>query len=254
MQPRLTFFLHMLFILPIMALLGAQTADAAKAHIAVAANFIEPARRLVERLEAKSEHRYTLSFASTGQLTAQIIQGAPYDVLLAADEDHAGKLIAEGLALKTSRFTYALGRLALWAGGEAISPETVRKDPPQRFAIANPETAPYGRAAVQSLEKLELAELMSPRLVKGNSVAQTFQFVASGNAGAGMVALSQLHDQPIATYWPVPSNLHDPIIQDAVLLTPAADNAAALAFLTFLKSAEARAIITDFGYETGGGA
>lgn len=253
MQPRLTFFLHMLFMLPIMALLGAQPANAAKAHIAVAANFIEPARRLVERLEAKSEHRYTLSFASTGQLTAQIIQGAPYDVLLAADGDHPQKLIAGGLALEASRLTYARGRLALWAGGKAVTPEILRNNPPQRFAIANPETAPYGRAAMQSLERLGFTEMLSPALVQGNSIAQAYQFVASHNAGAGMVALSQVMDQSLASYWPVPAELHDPILQDAVLLARAADNAAALAFLTFLKSAEARAIITGFGYETGGG-
>ncbi len=254
MQPRLSLLLSILFSLPIMTALGLQAAAAEKAHIAVAANFIEPARNLVKRLEASSEHRYTISFASTGQLTAQIMQGAPYDVLLAADDEHPAKLIGQELALKATRFTYARGRLALWAGGTPISPEMLRANPPQSFAIANPETAPYGRAALQSLEKLKLADLLSSRLVKGNSVAQTFQFIASGNAGAGIVALAQLHDQPRASYWPVPAALHDPIIQDAVLLARAADNAAALAFLTFLKSAEARAVITGFGYDIEGGA
>ena len=221
--------------------------------VAVAANFLSPVRALEPGFEADSGHDLVITSGSTGQLYAQIVNGAPFDVLLAADQERPRRLADEGAADAASVFTYAVGRLALWSA----EPERIRDLPLAEllagefrwFAIAEPAVAPYGAAAQQVLEGLGAWGSVQSRLVRGQNIAQTFAMVATGNADWGLVALSQAlaYDGP-ASYQVVPQVLHDPIRQDAVLMNRASDNPAALAWLEYLKSAEGRATIERFGY------
>lgn len=225
--------------------------------IAVAANFTQAARDLAARFEETSGNKVKLSFGSTGQLYAQIINGAPYDVFLAADTERPQKAENDRYAVRGSRFTYARGRLVL----VSINSPRVKDGPAflksgnfARLAIANPKTAPYGFASKQVLDKLNLWQGLQHKIVRGNSIAQTYQFMATGNTEAGFVARSQLltgntsEKQTIAGSWLVPESFHDPIEQQAVLLTRGAGNAAASAFLQFMQSDEAHAIINQYGY------
>ena len=225
--------------------------------VAVAANFTEPARDLAARFEAASGHRARLSFGATGQFFAQISNGAPYDVFLAADAERPHKAESTGLAVKGSRFTYARGALILvsdHAGKFGDGPAFLKAGGYKRLAIANPETAPYGLAARQALEKLGLWKQLQPKIVRGNSIAQTYQFVATSNADIGFVATSQVvareakNGTTFGSSWLVPATFHEPIDQQAVLLTRGADKKAAKAFMTFLKSDDARTIIAGYGY------
>lgn len=224
-------------------------------RVAVASNFAAAANALAEAFEADGGERIVTSAASTGKLFAQISNGAPFDVLLAADVERPERLEATGLAVPGSRFTYAVGQLVVWSRDPGLAAggcrDAVLAATTARIAIANPRTAPYGEAARQSLVALGVWETVRPRLVFGENVAQTLQFVATGNATLGFVAAAQVGDAdlPAATcVWRVPADYHAPIEQQAVLLTRAADNNAAIAFLDFLKSEEARAMIRDFGY------
>lgn len=226
--------------------LGAPPALADTVRVAVASNFSAVAEDLAEKFESQSGHEVALSFGATGQLYAQISQGAPFGVFLAADVERPEKAIAEGLAFGGSFFVYAEGRLALygpgrdlWDGRRALEGDF------GRLAIADPEAAPYGRAAVEVLRALGLHEALEDKLVRGENIAQALQFVESGNAELGFVALSQVQDKP---HWLVPAELHEPIGQGAVLLTEGQDNPAALAFLEFLKSEAAVAVIEAAGY------
>jgi molybdate transport system substrate-binding protein len=219
-----------------------------EAHIAVAANFAMPAKQLAGEFSAANGHKLILSNGSTGKFYAQIKSGAPFDVLLSADEQTPRRLEAEQLAVPGSRFTYALGRLVfISTGSKTVGEELLRQRNFKRLAIANPKLAPYGAAAKETLEKLSLWEAVQPRLVQGENIAQTFQFVASGNADAGFVALSQIDGT--APHWIVPERLHAPLRQDAVLLSRGAGNAAARGFLEYLRSAPARERIRTYGYE-----
>jgi molybdate transport system substrate-binding protein len=219
-------------------------------NIAVAANFTAPARELAAAFKQQTGHKPVLSFGASGQFTAQISQAAPFDVFLSADTERPLNLIKDGLAVADSRFTYAVGKLVLWSRDQrADAGETTLRQPFQKLAIANPAAAPYGGAALDVLRNLGLLEALGPRIVQGNSIAQTFQFVETGNAELGFIALSQLAGRSDGGRWLVPSHLHAPLQQDAVLLTRGKDNKAAIAFMNFLKSAEARALITRFGYE-----
>ncbi len=239
-----------------LALLVGLLADAfvlgAEIRVAAAANFAPALQEIVDAFETSTGHRVVVSTGSTGKLAAQIAHGAPYDVFLAADAARPRQLETSGHAVSGSRFTYAVGRLALWAPGERVvdGPEPLRAEPPPRVAIANPTTAPYGTAARQVLERLGLWQRLAPDLVRGESVAQTYHFVASGNARLGLVALSQLVAAPAprGDWWIVPQTLHDPIEQQAVLLKRAADNDAARSFLDFLCGAVARSIVERLGY------
>ena len=225
--------------------------------VAVAANFTEAARDLAAHFETATGHRARLSFGSTGQLYAQINNGAPYEVFLAADSARPMKTESAGLAVIGSRFTYARGALVLvspHAGKFGDGPAFLESGDYKRLAIANPETAPYGLAAQQVLEKLVLWLKLQPKIARGHSIAQTYQFVATGNADVGFIAQTQAASrlakdgQGFASAWTVPETFHDPIEQQAVLLTAGAGNAVASAFIDFLKSHEAQAIIAGYGY------
>ncbi len=227
-------------------------AKADELRVAVAANFSDAAKEIGALFEAESGYRPLFSFGATGQLYTQIAQGAPFDVFLAADQARPERAVAEGFAVADSRFTYARGRLALFSQDEGrITSEAVLRDGTfAKLAIANPLTAPYGAAAVEALQALGLREALRSKLVQGNNASQTFQFVATGNAEVGFVALSQLVVHEGGSHWVVPSVLHGPIAQDAVLLTAGKDNETARAFLDFLKSDAARAVLARYGYES----
>jgi molybdate transport system substrate-binding protein len=225
-------------------------AQSAEVRLAIAANFTEPARELAGLFEKASGHTLRLNFGATGQFYAQISQGAPFEVLLAADTATPAKAIVEGYGVAETAFVYATGRLVLYSstlkfsdGGEAL-----RRSDFAKLAIANPATAPYGVAAVETLRSLGLADAVRPKLVQGTNIAQTLQFIETGNAELGFVALSQVARSQAASRWVVPASLHQPIAQAAVLLKAGAANEAARAFLRYLKTPEARAVIEKFGY------
>lgn len=236
------------------AVLGTQ-ALAGEVHVAVAANFTEPAKEIAAAFREKTGHDAVLSFGATGQLYAQITQDAPFGVFLSADAERPQQAIDEGLAEKGSRFTYAVGRLVLWSrdASRKASEDALREGDFQKLAIANPQAAPYGAAAVEVLRSLGVLAAVESRLVQGNNITQTFQFVDTGNAEFGFVAAAQLAGRSEGSRWLVPGHLHRPIRQDAVLLRKAAGNEAAAAFVAFLKGPEARAIIERYGYGTGDG-
>lgn len=242
-----------LSFLLVLSLAGAVAAE--EAVVAVAANFAEVAERLEKDFEAASGHTLTLVVGSTGKLYAQIANGAPFDVFLSADQETPARLEKEGLAVAGSRFTYATGRLTLWSPepGRVASDgaATLRAGKFRQLAIANPELAPYGAAAKQTLEKLGLWERFKDRIVMGETIGQAHTFVASGSAELGFVALSSvlsLRNETRGSRWDVPANLYEPLQQDAVLLKRSAANPAARAFLDFLRSAKAKALIESYGY------
>ncbi len=238
------------------ALLGgfpAFSAEAAKVNVAVAANFTAPAEAIAKAFKEKTGTPVAVSAGSSGALFAQITQGAPFAVFLSADAARPQRLEEEGFAVAGSRFTYALGKLVLWSTDPDLvqGEQTIfRTSSFTHLAIANPETAPYGAAAMQVLAALGVTDAVTSRIVTGQSVAQAFAFVESGNAELGFVALSQLAGTDEGSRWLVPETLYAPIRQDAVLLDGAND--AARAFLDFLKGAEARGIIGQFGYNLPG--
>lgn len=243
--------MRLVFSLAFFAALVASPSFAGETQVAVAANFSEPAREIARAFEARSAHVARLSFGASGVFYAQIGQGAPFDVFLSADEERPRKLGEDGHAVAASRFTYAVGRLALWSrdAGRVGGEETLREGRFDKIAVANPAGAPYGAAAHEAMAALGLAAALKPKIVEGTSIGQTFQFVESGNAELGFVALSQTIGKG-GSLWLAPSHLHAPIRQDAILLRRGADNAAAQAFLDFLKGPQARAIIERYGYAT----
>lgn len=229
---------------------GAGASQAADVHVAVAANFTGAAKEIAAKFEAATGDTAVLSFGSTGQLFTQISQGAPFDVFLAADQARPEKAVADGLAVADSRFTYATGKIVLYSTDPSLvsGEETLKDGSFEKLAIANPATAPYGAAAVQAMKGLGVYDDLAPKLVQGTNIAQTYQFVASGSAEVGFVALSQLAEVTGGSRWPVPQTLYDTISQDAVLLTSAADDPTAKRFVAFLKGPEARAVIEHYGY------
>ncbi|WP_461382653.1 molybdate ABC transporter substrate-binding protein [Devosia indica] len=224
---------------------GVVPAGAETVNVAVAANFTSVAEQLAAVFKAESGHEVVLSFGATGQLYAQISQAAPFDVFLAADTARPERAIAEGLAVAGSFFIYAEGRLALYAPG-LDAEKTLLADTFSRIAIAEPDAAPYGQAAIETLQALGLYDAIAAKLVTGANISQTLQFVDSGNAELGFVAASQVLGKD--SVWLVPADLHQPIAQGAVLLSYGADNAAALAFLDFLRRDAAVAVIEAAGY------
>ena len=235
-----------------LALVAPSSVRAATATVAVAANFTEPARELARLFEQRTDHTVEFSFGSTGTLYAQITQGAPLDAFLAADQAHPQRAVDGGFAAADSLFTYAIGELVLYSADPTLveGPETLRRGAFEHITIANPVTAPYGAAAIEAMTALGVYDALKSKLVQGNSIAQAFQFVATGNAELGFVALSQVIDDHNGSQWLVPEELHDPIRQDAVLLREGEDNEAALAFMAFLRHPEARDLIERFGYST----
>lgn len=222
-------------------------------HVAVAANFLATAQVLAQRFEAESGHRVLLSSGSTGKLYAQILQGAPYDVFLAADSERPRLLEQGGAAVPGSRFTYALGKLVLWSRDEHLRPhgESLGDGRVRRLAIANPRTAPYGAAARQVLERLGHWQAWRDRVVRGENVGQAFQYAATANVDAAFVALAQVRQLPpdrSGSMWRVPDALYTPIEQQAVLLPDDGGQEAARGFMTFLDSPQARVLIEDSGY------
>jgi molybdate transport system substrate-binding protein len=238
--------------------LGAPAAapHADEATVAVAANFLVPLRALATAFEMTSDHEIVVVAGSTGQLYAQIVSGAPFDAFLAADHERPRQLAAARLGLADSVFTYAAGRLVLWSRDPGlVRDDTLSKLPDLGFrwlAIAEPDVAPYGAAARQALVELGHWSVIEPRIVRGQNVAQAFAMAETGNAELGLVALSQaLAYGGDASYRVVSPGLHDPIRQDAILLRRGAENAAARAFLEFVRSSDAASIIERFGYSAG---
>ncbi len=222
--------------------------------VAVAANFAAPMEEIAEAFNQITGHRLKISTGASGKFYAQIRNGAPFQVFLSADQEKPEQLEKDGLAVQGTRFTYAIGKLALWSAdpdkvdnkGKVLESGRFNK-----IAIANPKTAPYGEAAIETLSALKLKTRLEPKFVMGENISQTHQFVASGNAELGFVALSQISRNNQLTggsLWLVPEKLYSPIKQDAVLLLTGKDSAAARQLLAFLKSDRAVRIIQSFGY------
>lgn len=239
--------------LALMASLGF-SAQAAEVRVAVAANFVQPMKDIAAEFQKDSGHKVSLSQGASGKFYAQISRGAPFELLLSADDETPARLEKEGKAVAGTRFTYAIGRLVLWSpdaklvdqGGGVLKTEGFRF-----VSIANAKVAPYGRAAVQTMQKLGVLSRIEPRVVQGESIAQTFQFVSSGNAQLGFVALSQVWENGklrTGSAWVVPEDMHEQLRQDAVLLNPGRDAPAARALLDYLRSDKAKKIIERYGY------
>lgn len=242
----------------ILLLLGALATGICRAgevSVAVAANVTAPMQKIAQAFAQDTGHTAVLALGSTGKFYTQIKNGAPFQVLLAADDETPARLEKEGLAVVGSRFTYATGRLVLWSKTPGLVDEqgaVLHKGTFTHLALANPKLAPYGAAAQQTLEKLGLLAALQPRMVQGENIGQAYQFVASGNAALGFVALSQVMvDGRMAqgSAWLVPAHWHTPLRQDAVLLASGKDTPAALALVAYLKGDKARAILRAFGYE-----
>lgn len=246
---RMTPLAGLLFLL-IVAVAG--PALAAETQVAVAANFTAPAKEIAAAFTTATGHRAVLSFGSSGQFYAQIAHGAPFEVFLSADAERPSKAEQEGFAVPGARFTYAVGRLVLFSKTPGLVDGRGAVLKAGRFAhiaIADPAAAPYGAAALQTMQKLGVYPALRSRIVQGASIAQAYQFVQTGAAELGFVALSQVVNEPGGSRWLVPENLHAPIEQQAVLLKTGAANPAARDFLAFLKSRQAVAIIRRYGYE-----
>ena len=228
---------------------------AAEVSVAVAANFAAPMQKIAQAFEQDTGHKAVLSFGSTGMLYAQIRNGAPYQILLSADAEAPNKLEKEGLGVPGSRFTYATGSLVLWSkqpGFVDDKGDVLRTAKFQRIAMANPKLAPYGAAAMETINKLGLQQQLQARIVQGDNIAQTYQFVATENAQLGFVALSQVFvDGKMAqgSGWIVPASAHTPIRQDAILLAKGQDSAAAAALMQYLRGERAKSLIRSYGYE-----
>ncbi|MEI7782876.1 MAG: molybdate ABC transporter substrate-binding protein [Betaproteobacteria bacterium] len=234
--------------------LPALASQAGSVSVAVAANFAAPMKLIAEAFERDTGHKAVLSIGATGQFHAQIKNGAPFELLLAADAQTPLKLEQEGLTLAGTRRTYAIGRLVLWSRTPGLvdeSGQVLRSGKFEKLALAKPKLAPYGAAAWQVLDKLSLSEALKPRIVEAASIGQTLQFVASGNAALGFVAMAQVFEGGKlreGSAWVVPEQMHTPLRQDMVLLLPGRDKPAALALLAYLQSPRAQAIVQSFGY------
>lgn len=234
--------------------LAAVAAHAAQVQVAVAANMAAPMQKIAAGFAQATGHEAVVAIGSTGKLHAQIQAGAPFEVLLAADDETPARLEQEGLAVRDSRFTYAIGQLVLWSADPTAvdaQGEVLRRPPEGRLAIANPQVAPYGFAAMETLTQLGVLPAWTPALVQGESIGQAYQFVATGNARLGLIALSQvMADGRIAkgSAWIVPASLHGALRQDAVLLKKGQGHPAATALMNYLRSDAARAVLRGYGY------
>jgi molybdate transport system substrate-binding protein len=239
------FFSAILFVLACGGL-----AQAGRTNVAVAANFTDAANEIARVFAKESGHEAVLSFGATGQLYAQITQGAPFEVFLSADNVRPEQAVTEGYGVDGSVFTYAIGQLVLYSQYAAVvtGPEVLKEGNFRQIAIANPEAAPYGKAAVETMRSLGVYDALQPKIVQGQNIAQTFQFIETGNAELGFVALGQVSQKEGGSRWVVPQELFTPIRQDAVLLKQGEDNPAATAFVDFLKGDKAAEIIEKYGY------
>ncbi|GHT90295.1 molybdate-binding periplasmic protein ModA [Betaproteobacteria bacterium] len=234
--------------------LASFSAHADEVQIAVAANFTAPMKAIAALFEQDTGHKVTASFGATGGLYTQIKNGAPFDVFLAADDSTPIKLEKEGAIIPGSRFTYAIGTLVLWSATEGYldgQGEVLKQGKFAHLAIANPKTAPYGTAAIQTLTRLGLLENVQDKFVQGENITQTYQFISTGNAKLGFVALSQVYKDGKITSgsaWIVPGELYESIRQDAVLLSRGGSNPAAKALVDYLKGQKAAAVIQSYGY------
>lgn len=232
----------------------ASSSYADEVSVAVAANFSAPMQKIAAAFERDTGHKAILSFGSTGKFYAQIVHGAPFQMLLAADKQTPQRLQQAGLAVNGTVFTYAIGKLALWSKQPGLvdaNGEVLRSGDFARLALADPKLAPYGAAAVETLSALGLFKQLQPKFVQGESIGQAYQFVATENAALGFVALSQIYaDGKLSegSAWIVPENLHAPLQQDAVILTPGKDTPAAAALAQYLRSEQALSIIRSYGY------
>lgn len=224
---------------------------AAEVSAAVAANFTKPAEELAKAFTARTGDTVAFSFGATGQLYTQLSQGAPFAVFLSADNKRSAQAVKEGFGVDGTVFTYAVGKVVLYSptidvtdGAAVLKAGTF-----QHLSVADPKTAPYGAAGLEALERLGLTEALAPRIVTGENISQALQFVDSGNAELGFVALSQVIDKPATEVWRVPAEDYSPILQDAVLTKAGEADPAAKAFLEFLRSDEGKAIIEKYGYE-----
>jgi molybdate transport system substrate-binding protein len=237
------------------SLICQNTAWADEVQVAVAANFTAPIQAIAKDFEKDTGHTLVAAYGATGQFYAQIKNGAPFEVFLAADDTTPAKLEQEKEIVPGSRFTYAIGTLALWSAKEGYvdaKGDVLKQNAYKHLSIANPKAVPYGLAATQVLDKLKLTEATQGKIVEGQNITQAFQFVSTGNAELGFVALSQIYKDGKVTSgsaWIVPSNLHDPIRQDAVILNKGKDSAAAKALVECLKGPKAAAVIKSYGYE-----
>lgn len=233
-------------------------AEAKPVHVAVAANFSNTMKSLVKEFEKISDYQIALSFGSSGKFYAQIKQGAPYELFFSADQAKPDALQKEGLVIAASRFTYAIGRLAVWSAQPDFINKietNLKKGAFNKLALANPKLAPYGAATLEVLKYLELIDATQSQWVRGENIAQTYQFVSTGNADLGFIALSQLLGRKSGSkkvrpgsYWLVPHIMHSPIRQDVVLLRSAEKSQGAKAFLDFMHTDKALAIIAEYGY------
>jgi molybdate transport system substrate-binding protein len=236
--------------------LSAGLAAAGEAQIAVAANFTAPMKAIIALFEEDAGHSVKASYGSTGKLYAQIKNGAPFEALLAADQKRPELLEEEGVAVPGSRFTYAVGSLVLWsADADKVDdgPALLESGDFNKLSIANPKLAPYGAASMEAMDALGVKDAVESKLVMGENIAQTYQFVDTGNADIGFVALSQVMEGGEITKgsgWIVPGDLHEPIRQDAVILQRGKDNPAVVALFEYLKGEQARGVIREFGYQT----
>ena len=244
------------FLSALLHLVASTGAFAEEVQLAVAANFTAPMKQIALAFEKDTGHKVMLSFGSTGKLYAQIINGAPFDVFLAADEDIPAKLEREGGAVNGSRFTYAIGKLVLWSAQPGLvdaQGDVLRKNEFTKIAIASPKLAPYGAAAMETMTQMGLLTKLSPKLISGESIGQTFGFISTGNAELGFVALAQVYEGGklrSGSAWIVPESLHSAIRQDAVLLIKGQGNKAAIALVAFLKTEKAKAVMRSFGYQS----
>lgn len=235
-------------------MLGLSAAHATEVQVAVASNFTKPMEKIAEAFKTKTGHDAKLSFGASGAFVTQIKNGAPFEVFLSADDKKAAPLVEEKLAVADTAFIYAQGKLALWSAQDKFVDDqgkVLEGDTFKHIAIADPKLAPYGTAAMQVLDQLKLTDKVKAKIVQGENIGQTMQFVSTGNAELGFVALSQAIAEPSQTgsVWIVPDDLYAPINQQAVLLTKGENNEAAKALMDFLKSNEAVSIIETFGYK-----
>ena len=235
------------------------TAKAEEVTLAVAANFTAPMQKIAQAFEQDTGHKALLAFGATGKFYAQIKNGAPFAVLLSADDETPARLEKEGVAIAGTRFTYAIGRLALWSKnpllvddkGQVLLSNATDKNSFKKIAIADPKLAPYGAAAMEVLDRMGALAKVRSKLVQGDSIGQAFQFVMTENAELGFVALSQISIDGRITQgsaWVVPQNFYTPLKQDAVLLPLGKNNAAALALMKYMRTDRAQAIIRAYGY------
>ena len=242
--------LHASLLIVAGTLLGAPSYAGETTKVAVASNFTDAAKEIAEAFAEATEHHAVLSFGASGQIYTQVTQGAPFEVFLSADDVRPAQAVREGHGVEGSVFTYAIGRLVLYSADEGMvsGPETLTDARFNKIAIANPQTAPYGKAATKTMRSLGIYEALRDKIVQGQNIGQTFQFIETGNAELGFVAYGQVSQTEKGSRWLVPQEHYSPIRQDAVLLKLGEKSPAAVAFIEFLKSAAAAAIIEKHGY------